>query len=140
MRAVTLVQRGDAAVCFGSRMIKCLNLDDVLLKIYNGKKGAYLLSKYGGLSLSIASFLRYGQFLSDPLTQLRVFNYDFLKSLKLCRKNFSIISEMIAKSYDKRQCIFEVPVTYLPRQQSDGKKMCVKSGLQVLFGIVFSKF
>lgn len=140
VRAVTLVQRGDAAVCFGSRMIKCLNLDDVLLKIYNGKKGAYLLSKYGGLSLSIASFLRYGQFLSDPLTQLRVFNYDFLKSLKLCRKNFSIISEMIAKSYDKRQCIFEVPVTYLPRQQSDGKKMCVKSGLQVLFGIVFSKF
>lgn len=140
LNAVALVKEGNAEVCFGSRIIKCLNLDNILLKIYSGRKIPYLLSKYGGFSISIASFLRCGQFLSDPLTQFRVFKYEFMKNLKLSRSDFCIISEIIAKSRNNKQYIIEVPVTYLPRQKSDGKKMNVKTGIKILFSLIFSKF
>jgi len=132
MRAVRPVLRGDAMACFGSRMMKCINLDDVLRRIYGNRRLLYLLSKYGGLALSLVSFLRHGQFLSDPLTSVRVFDYKFLRSLQLSGSSFNIIGEIIGKTCVRQQRIFEVPVSYMPRSLASGKKMSIRTGLGVL--------
>jgi hypothetical protein len=129
------VMNGDVFVCFGSRTMKFFNLDDVLNKIYGGNFFLYLASKYGGLLLSIVGFLRQGQFLSDPLTQLRVFDYTFLDRLKLTRKNWGIIGEIIGKTTSSHNLILEVPVSATPRKASEGKKMNLRHGFEVLLSL-----
>lgn len=123
---------GDSEVCFGSRVMKCFNYDDALKRIYEGHTGLYLMGKYGGLLLSVASFWRQGQFLSDPLTQLRVFNYDFLRRLSLSESNFGIVGEIVGKTCACQKRIFEVPVSFTPRGKAEGKKMNARHGLEVL--------
>ena len=131
-QVVRPVLSGDSEVCFGSRVMKCFNYDDTLKRIYGGNTGLYLIGKYGGLLLSVASFWRQGQFLSDPLTQVRVFHYDFLRRLALSESNFGIIGEIVGKTCARQKRIFEVPVSFAPRGKSEGKKMNARHGLEVL--------
>jgi glycosyltransferase involved in cell wall biosynthesis len=136
LRVVRPILTEDAKVVFGSRSMKCVNLDNVLRKIYGNKKFLYLLSKYGGLSISAAILWRYGQFISDPLTSVKAFQYDFFRSLALKEQNHAVIGEMIAKTALRGEYILEVPVSYNPRHAKQGKKMNISAGLKVLSRVI----
>jgi hypothetical protein len=107
-----------------------------LRKIYGNKKFLYLLSKYGGLSISAAILWRYGQFISDPLTSVNAFQYDFFRSLALKEQSHAVIGEMIAKTALRGEYKLEVPVSYNPRHARQGKKMNISAGLKVLSSVI----
>ncbi|MDR0765086.1 MAG: 2-phospho-L-lactate transferase CofD family protein [Synergistaceae bacterium] len=136
IRVVRPILTEDAKVVFGSRNMKCVNMNNVLRKIYGNKKILYLLSKYGGLSISSAILWKYGQMVSDPLTSVKAFQYDFFRSLALSERGHAIVGEMIAKTAMRGEYILEVPVGYSPRSAKQGKKMNVSAGLKVLSGVI----
>ena len=64
------------ALCFynksdliiGSRIIKCQNITDQIKKIYPNNYIGYLLSKYGGIFLSLLLFFTHNRFITDSLS------------------------------------------------------------------------
>jgi len=55
----------------GTRAIKTRDLSAQLKSIYTDKRALYLVSKYGGIVLSIATLLLYNRYITDVLTASR---------------------------------------------------------------------
>jgi 2-phospho-L-lactate transferase/gluconeogenesis factor (CofD/UPF0052 family) len=123
-------------VVFGSRAIKCLNVNDRLRHIYGRNRVGYLMSKYGGMLVSIACLLLHNRYITDPFTTLKAFDKKVLKSLRLRSPSCALEGEIIAKLAEAGEYILEVPVRYSPRTRSEGKKMNAWSGLQTLGAIL----
>ena len=83
-------------IIYGSRLIKCTNLSNQIKKVYKNNYFGYIISKYGGLLVSILMLLLYNRFISDPFTTVKVFNAKIIKNLKI---NSSGVN------YDIEQCI-----------------------------------
>lgn len=132
------ILEGSVNIVFGSRSIKCLQIDDIIKRIYEGNLLLYFFSKYGGLLLSTVSLFRHNHFVSDPLTTVKAFKTSTLKELNLQRNGTGFEGELIAKASAALEFIFEVPVEYLPRKKKQGKKMSVWQGLQVLWSLMAS--
>ncbi len=137
---VLLLQTNEYEAVFGSRSIKCLNLDDRIKTIYRGKKWFYFISKYGGLSLSILSLLLFNRFVTDPLTGLKAFDSELLKTLDLKADGVELETEIIAKLSRNHKYILEIPVEYSPRLKSDGKKITVSDGFKAIITLFKLRF
>jgi hypothetical protein len=127
-------------VVIGSRAIKCLNLNQRIRHIYSNQRLAFILSKYGGILLSIASLLLYSRYVSDPFSTLKAFDSTLLKSLELKSSGVDLETEIIAKVSKREEFILEVPVQYRPRRRSEGKKTTVLQGLKALTALLTWRF
>jgi len=127
-------------IVFGSRAIKCVNLDEHILHIYRGNRVAYLISKYGGALISILSLLFCKRFVTDPFSTLKGFDLSLLRRLDLRSNGVDLETEIIAKANKHGEFILEVPVQYTPRTKAEGKKMTVRAGLKALLALVFYSF
>jgi 2-phospho-L-lactate transferase/gluconeogenesis factor (CofD/UPF0052 family) len=133
--AFNLINNG-ANIVFGSRLIKCSQKDKYIKIVYRNKKILYYLSKYGGLLFSFLCMWRYGKFIGDPLTSIKVFRYKLIHKLSLKSRYFDIIGEIISKCSVLQEFIYEYAVSYSPRSIYDGKKMNIKEGLRVLYSLL----
>jgi 2-phospho-L-lactate transferase/gluconeogenesis factor (CofD/UPF0052 family)/glycosyltransferase involved in cell wall biosynthesis len=140
---VTLVKSiisNEYKVAFGSRAIKCVDLSDRIKTIYKGDYLGYMVSKYGGMALSVLSLLLYNRFISDPLTGLKVFEARLLRSLDLRRRGVDLDTEIVAK-LSRRGCFtLELPVAFKPRKKIDGKKTTIMDGLSALWALVSLRY
>ena len=126
-----IVQSGFRAV-FGTRAIKTRDLSDQLKGIYQDKRGLYLVSKYGGMILSIAALFLYNRYITDVLTSLKTFDARLLRSLRLESDGRDLDTEILAKLGGAREYILELPVDYTPRTRAEGKKITLMDGLKAL--------
>jgi 2-phospho-L-lactate transferase/gluconeogenesis factor (CofD/UPF0052 family) len=127
----SLVQSNFRAV-FGSRAIKVRDLSAELKSIYEGKRGLYLTSKYGGMLLSIVTLLLYNRYITDVLTSVKAFDVRLLRSLLLEGDGRNLDTEIIAKLCLLHEYILEIPVSYSPRTRSEGKKITLMDGMSAL--------
>jgi 2-phospho-L-lactate transferase/gluconeogenesis factor (CofD/UPF0052 family) len=127
----SLVQSNFRAV-FGSRAIKVRDLSEELKGIYEGKRGLYLTSKYGGMLLSIVTLLLYNRYITDVLTSVKAFDVRLLRSLGLEGNGRDLDTEIIAKLCLLHEYILEIPVSYSPRTRSEGKKITLMDGMSAL--------
>ena len=127
-------------IVYGSRMIKCINLDDQLNAIYKNNSLGMLLSKYGGKIINLFILAFFNKSISDPFTSLKAFDANLLKSLQLKKKGFDMDFEIFVKLNRGKNFFLEVPVKFKPRTGSSKKKMTVNEGLKCLFYLMFSKF
>lgn len=134
------LQTNEYKAVFGSRSIKCLNLDERILSIYKRKIWAYLISKYGGFLLSIMTLLLFNRFITDPLTGIKAFDRRLLKNLDLKANGVELETEIIAKLSQEQNYILEVPVEYRPRMKSEGKKITILDGLISLLNLLKIRF
>ena len=134
------IQTNEFEAVFGSRSIKCLNLDDRIRSIYRGKRWPYLISKYGGFSLSVLTLLLFNRFVIDPLTGLKAFDRRLLNKLDLKSNGVELETEIIARLSQAQKYILEVPVEYQPRLKSEGKKITIRDGLQALLNLLKMRF
>ena len=134
------IQTNEFEAVFGSRSIKCLNLNDRIRLIYRGKRWPYLISKYGGFSLSVLTLLLFNRFVIDPLTGLKAFDRRVLKKLDLKANGVELETEIIAKLSQAQKYILEVPVEYHPRLKSEGKKITIRDGLYTLLNLLKMRF
>jgi 2-phospho-L-lactate transferase/gluconeogenesis factor (CofD/UPF0052 family) len=126
------VVKHEFPVVFGSRLIKCVNPSKRILDIYEGNRLNYLISKYGGMLLSVLSLVFYNRFVSDPFTSIKAFDASVLRNLELSASGVDLETEIIAKLGIQGVFILEVPVEYMPRTKREGKKTTVWDGFRAL--------
>jgi len=137
---VKFLQKDEFEAVFGSRSIKCLNLDDRIKTIYRGNTISFLLSKYGGLLLSMLCLLLFNRYVTDPLTGLKAFDRRLLKKLDLESDGVELETEIIAKLSKNNKYLLEVPVDYRPRLKSEGKKITVLDGFKAIIKLLNIRF
>ena len=137
---VRFLQKDEYEAVFGSRSTKCLNLDHRIKTIYRGNTISYLVSKYGGLSLSVLCLFLFNRYVTDPLTGLKAFDRRLLKMLDLKSDGVELETEIIAKLSKNHKYILEVPINYRPRLKSEGKKITIRDGFKALITLVKIRF
>lgn len=132
---VISLSRSPYRAVFGTRAVKIKSLSDQLKKIYQGNLRLYLTSKYGGILLSVATLLLYNRYVTDILTSLKAFDAQLLKSLALECDGRDLDSEIVAKLAHAGEFMLELPVEYVPRLHSEGKKITLGDGLSALWAL-----
>lgn len=90
--------------------------------------------------LTLLSNLFSGIYLTDMETCYKVFRADLLKSMNLKSFRFGIEVELTAYLGKCRARIYELPISYFPRTQLQGKKINWKDGVAALFHLVRFNF
>ena len=99
----------------------------------------YLLSKYGGLSISILSLLLYNRYVNDALTGVKAFDARLLRGLGLKASGLDLETEIVAKLGKTGTFILEVPVEFFPRTREQGKKTTVFDGVRALLALMWNR-
>ncbi len=73
-------------------------------------------------------------------TCYKVLTSEVLEKLKLKSNRFDIESEITAKILKNGLKIYEVPITYNPRKNADGKKINWKGGFVALWVLIKVRF
>lgn len=123
-RLIKPIIDNEADVVYGSRFIKSTN------QIH--RTFHYLGNKY----LTLISNLLSGLYLSDMETCYKVFRADVLKALKLETKRFGFEPEVTAKIAKLRLRVHEYPISYFPRNYSQGKKIGWKDAVAAIWFMI----
>ncbi len=91
---------------------------------------------WGGQVLTVITNVLYGQKLSDEPTCYKMFKADLLKSLPLKCTGFEFCPEVTALVAKKGYKITEVPISYYPRDISEGKKIRWRDGVEAIYTLV----
>lgn len=120
---------------YGTRATKCTDLSGTLKRIYNNNWRLYLISKYGGMLLSIVTLLLYNRYVSDVLSSVKGFDARLLRSLNLSSNGLDLETEIVAKLSRRQEFMLELPVEYRPRTKSAGKKIGTNDGVTALLAL-----
>ncbi|MBI4799077.1 MAG: glycosyltransferase family 2 protein [Desulfarculus sp.] len=112
---------GLARVVYGSRVLNRAN------------RYSYLSFYWGGRLVSLATNLLYGSRLTDEPTCYKAFETPLLKSLGLTCTGFEFCPEVTGKLLKRGITIHEVPISYVPRDKGQGKKITFKDGFEAIW-------
>ena len=126
---VELIKSGEADVVYGSRLADNRN---------NGK--FLFLSYLANITLSFMTRILYGTYLTDMETCYKAFRADFIKDIKIESDRFDFEPEITAKILKKKARFVEVPISYNARQETEGKKITWKDGVQAIFTLFKYRF
>lgn len=90
----------------------------------------------------ITSFLNilFNTRLNDSFTCYKLFRREAIDKLNLSSQGFDIDVEIITKVIKRGLKIVEIPVSYLPRNYSEGKKIRIKDGVKAVISIMKYRF
>ncbi len=116
---VNPIFEGRAEVVYGSRFL-------------NQSAKGYLLNRLANKGLTFLSNLRTHQKLTDMETCYKAFKREIIQSIDIEEKRFGFEPEITAKISKKGITIQEVPISYYPRSNEEGKKIGWKDGVRAL--------
>lgn len=122
-RVVTPIMEGKAKVVYGSRFKQA-------------KAKGYLANRLANKFLTMLSNIFTRQHLTDMETCYKAFLREVIQSVDIQEKRFGFEPEITAKISDMRIKIHEVPISYHPRTNEEGKKIGFKDGLRAIYCIV----
>lgn len=122
-KVVTPIMEGRAKVIYGSRFLR------------NPRKG-YLANRLANKFLTRLSNLFTRQRLTDMETCYKAFAREVIQSVDIQEKRFGFEPEITAKLSAMRIRIHEVPISYYPRTNEEGKKIGFKDGVRAVYCIV----
>lgn len=128
-RIVGPIMNHEFPVVFGSRAFRSTDLSGTLQHVYGNKGFLSLLSRYGGMTLSMLILFLYHRYVGDPLTTVKGFNARIFRKLNFQRNGVDFDMELIAKIAREGYSILEVPVSYTARTIEEGKKITVWDGI-----------
>lgn len=117
------IVEGRARVVYGSRF-------------KNAPAKGYLANRLANKFLTVLSNLFTHQRLTDMETCYKAFRREIIQSVDIKEKRFGFEPEITAKISDMRIRIHEVPISYYPRTNEEGKKIGFKDGLRAIYCIV----
>ncbi len=123
---------GRADVVFGSRFSVRYERCTHVPRRIKGLSSSFL----GNRAVTCFSNLLSGLQLTDMETCYKLIPAEILRQLKLRSGRFGIEPELTARLAKLKLRIYEVPISYLPRQYSQGKKINWKDGLAALWHII----
>ena len=113
----------EADVVYGSRYL-------------NQKRKGYLANRLANWFLTGLSNVFTGEKLTDMETCYKCFRRDVIQSIDLVENRFGFEPEVTSKIAKKGIKIKEVPISYYPRTNEEGKKIGFKDGLRAIYCIV----
>lgn len=102
----------------------------------NSPAKGYLANRLANKFLTVLSNLFTQQRLTDMETCYKAFRREVIQSVDIEEKRFGFEPEITAKISDMRIRIREVPISYYPRTNEEGKKIGFKDGLRAIYCIV----
>jgi glycosyltransferase involved in cell wall biosynthesis len=121
------ILKGEAKVVFGSRFL-------------NKHYPRYKLFYFGNKMLSFLFSVLYGQKVSDMETCYKVFIKEVLKGIEIKSNRFNFEPEITAKIIKAGYKIKEIPISYLSRSFSEGKKINWRDGISAIFSLIKYRF
>jgi dolichol-phosphate mannosyltransferase len=126
-RLIKKMQEDNLSVIFGSRFMKDENKRLSLFYI-------------GNRFLSLFASLIYMNRINDMHTCYKVIKKELLDKLKLVGNGFDLDSEIVSKILKRKIKIKEIPISYYPRTNKEGKKIKIKEGFICLWIIIKYRF
>jgi glycosyltransferase involved in cell wall biosynthesis len=90
--------------------------------------------------LTFATNLLYDTILTDMETGYKVFRREVLQGISLRANRFDFEPEFTAKILKRRSRIFEVPISFNPRDYSEGKKIKLKDAFEAIWALLKYRF
>ncbi|NOZ00014.1 MAG: glycosyltransferase family 2 protein [Chloroflexi bacterium] len=90
--------------------------------------------------LTFATNILYNNILTDMETGYKVFRREVLDGITLHAKRFDFEPEFTAKILKRKVRIFEVPITFNPRDYSEGKKIKLKDAFEAIWTLLKYRF
>jgi glycosyltransferase involved in cell wall biosynthesis len=122
------IQEGKADVVYGSRFLGA------------PRRVTMFWHMIANQLLTLATNLLYNTILSDMETGYKVFTRQVMEKITLRANRFDFEPEFTAKVLKRRIRIFEVPITFNPRDYSEGKKIKMKDAFQAAWTLLKFRF
>lgn len=105
------------------------------------RKGCPFFTHYvGNKAIIWATNLLYNQRHTDYEGCYKAFTARLVRSIPIETDSFDFDNELLCKALRKKHLLVEVPIRYMPRLYSEGKKITWKHGIKVLWAIVKWRF
>lgn len=90
--------------------------------------------------LTFFTNLLYDTILTDMETGYKVFRREVVDSMPLHARRFEFEPEFTAKILKRKYRIFEVPITFNPRDYQEGKKIGIKDAFEAIWALLKYRF
>lgn len=90
--------------------------------------------------LTLMTNILYNSILTDMETGYKLFRSEVIKSIPLRARRFDFEPEITAKLLKRNARIFEVPISFNPREYSEGKKIGLKDAFQAVWALIKYRF
>jgi glycosyltransferase involved in cell wall biosynthesis len=122
------IEEGLADVVYGSRFLG------------GARRVAMFWHMVANKMLTTMTNLLYDTILTDMETGYKVFRRSVIEGMTIHAKRFDFEPEFTAKVLKRRHRIFEVPITFNPRDYSQGKKIKLKDAFEAVWTLLKYRF
>jgi glycosyltransferase involved in cell wall biosynthesis len=122
------IEEGLADVVYGSRFLGAAH------------RVAMFWHQVANQLLTLMTNILYNSILTDMETGYKVFKREVIEGLNIRSKRFNFEPEFTAKILKRNYRIFEVPITFNPRDYSDGKKIKLKDAFEAVWALIRYRF
>jgi glycosyltransferase involved in cell wall biosynthesis len=123
-RLLQPIEEGTADVVYGSRFL-------------GGPRRAMMFwHMVANMLLTFMTNILYDTILSDMETGYKVFKAEVLKGVPLRARRFDFEPEVTAKILKRRYRIYEVPITFTPREYAEGKKIGLRDAFAAVWTLI----
>jgi len=122
------IEEGIADVVYGSRFLG------------GARRPILFWNMVANKILTFVTNILYNNILTDMETGYKIFRKEVVGNLKLHARGFDFEPEFTAKVLKRHARIFEVPITFNPREYMDGKKIKAKDGFVALWTLIKYRF
>ncbi len=122
------IEEGRAAVVYGSRFLG------------GPRKTMMFWHMVANMLLTFMTNVLYDTILSDMETGYKVFRAEVLKGVPLRARRFDFEPEVTAKILKRKHRVYEVPITFDPREYADGKKIGLRDAFEAVWTLLKYRF
>jgi len=122
------IEEGIADVVYGSRFLG------------GPRRPAMFWHMVANKMLTLVTNILYNNILTDMETGYKVFRREAVEGIRLRARRFDFEPEFTAKMLKRKVRIFEVPITFNPRDYSEGKKIKMRDAFEALWTLVKYRF
>ena len=122
------IQEGIADVVYGSRFLGA------------GRRPILFWNMVANKILTLVTNVLYNNILTDMETGYKLFRREIVQNMTIHAHGFEFEPEFTAKILKRKVRIYEVPITFNPRDYSDGKKIKMKDAFIALWTLIIYRF
>jgi len=122
------LQEGIADVVYGSRFLG------------GPRRAAMFWHMIANKLLTLMTNILYDTILSDMETGYKVFRREVIEGMVLHAKRFEFEPEFTAKILKRKFRIYEVPISFNPRDYDEGKKIGIKDAFEAVWALIKYRF
>jgi glycosyltransferase involved in cell wall biosynthesis len=122
------IEEGVADVVYGSRFLGA------------PRRTAMFWHMVANKLLTLMTNILYDTILTDMETGYKVFHREVIEGMTLHARRFEFEPEFTAKILKRKVRIYEVPITFTPRDYEEGKKIGIKDAFEAVWALLKYRF